>query len=279
MTEGGELDANAGEPPEEGAIGMRRPDVPHAFVVSPQDSGDEDDERSLDLVADTSNEESRTFDDEAQEALRTHLRLYAPRERLILALRYGLKSEEIVPEETSYADLERVFEETRKKHEDGDIHESLEKFLDSELAPVVFTFMGLPTEQRIELAEFRALKAQRWAGGELAARVLPHDPAELDEARRKATALEGLSGKESTLLALLEGREFDRWLELKPRDRLVMKGIWLHKAIPPSAVNRMLQGHGLILDEVAQIFNLTKERVRQIEARVLRHISYHLVLP
>lgn len=265
---------------EESEEFLRPSDIPHAFVISPQRGDDsESDFRSLEQMVDRASiEVSRTYDEDAQNALRTHLRLYPVRERYILILRFGLRCEDIRPVGITEEDLNKKFEMAEKQaQEEGD--NLGDKILDEEMEDVPFLFSHLPREVRVPLPDFKALKRGNRCTVEVARRILPFEDADLEKARMNHDRHEPLTPMQESLLALVDGVNFEELITLKPKDRVVLKRIWLRQSLKPSVARKIVNSEGLILEEVSSIFGLTKERVRQIEAKILRHISYHLVLP
>lgn len=245
---------------------------PAAFVVSPQSDENEENGSSLDQLIDTrSLEEEKMFDEEATMALQSHLKLYPVRERFILTLRYGLRSEEIFPIERSVEEIEEMFSQMSEDMQDKQLDEAMPSFL--------YQFNQLPKEAKVAVDVFKRMKVEEKAPIEVVQELFPFNPKHLDTWREKLNNNEELDPKTRTILALIDGSEFSQYIKFKSRDRLIFNRIWLKVELKPSVVKKLLNHEGLILEEVAKIFGLTKERVRQIEAKILRNISYHLVLP
>lgn len=258
--------------------------LPHAFVMTHHSSDDDDDEGGngmLDHIIDKRSEEESNFDEDARTTVRTHLRLYSSRERYILILRYGLPCEDIVPQGITVPEFERTLGELSQRRGEGDGAEKElpDRIVDEEMRPVIFQFVNLPSEERVSPADFSRIKKKNRAPKALIQHVIPHDPAQIADLQRRLNAGEALGDREMTLLALYTGHEFSHYVTLRPKDRLVLKRVWLTREVPASVARRIISCQGLILDHVAGIFGLTKERVRQIEGKILRNISYHLVLP
>jgi len=131
----------------------------------------------------------------------------------------------------------------------------------------------------VENDDLKAIKTNSKAEPDVAKKIIPYTDSELKDIKKEAKNNPNLEARESTLLALLEGRQFEEYVGFKLRNRIILKKIWLKMSLRPSVVRKIINNEGLILDDVATVFGLTKERVRQIEAKVLRNISYHLVLP
>lgn len=246
---------------------------PSAFVISPTSEADsEDGGNILEQMEDTRNiKERELYDEDATQALRSHLRLYPVRERFILALRYGLECEDIHPMELTEGMLEDKFLELGDELSDKEIDDSMEAIL--------YRFEGLATEVKIDQAELKEIKTQKKVPLELAQKILPHHDAEMRAWRRAAKNGQALDVRQQTILAMVDGLDFDEYVKAKSRDRLVLSKLWLEIHLRPVVVRKILNKEGLILEDVATIFGLTKERVRQLEAKVLRNISFHLVLP
>jgi RNA polymerase sigma factor (sigma-70 family) len=244
---------------------------PSAFVLSPNISSDGEESDALEQMVDTSSiEEDKTYDEEAVKALKSHLKLYPVRERFILALRYGLTMDGIHPE---VRDISEIEEEIDSYGDMGD------EDLDDKIEPIPFSFNGLSTELIVENDDLKAIKTNSKAEPDVAKKIIPYTDSELKDIKKEAKNNPNLEARESTLLALLEGRQFEEYVGFKLRNRIILKKIWLKMSLRPSVVRKIINNEGLILDDVATVFGLTKERVRQIEAKVLRNISYHLVLP
>lgn len=245
---------------------------PAAYVMAPHVSSDGEEGDMLEQMVDESSvEDEKTYDDEAVGALKSHLKLYPVRERFILTLRYGLASEDIFPVKSSMNDIETQLEAIGEDVSDDD--------LDKQMNPILFEFNSLPLEVKVPVDAFKKMKVDLKADSELVREVFPFKDQEVETARIKTASGKETSAKEKTLLALIDGFEFDECVMFKSRDRLILSKIWLQTTMKASVVRKIINQDGLILDEVAKVFGLTKERVRQIEAKVLRNISYHLVLP
>ena len=247
---------------------------PAAFVISPTGDGDDDDSSGsiLDQLVDTRSEQmDETYDEDATHALKSHLRLYPVRERFILALRYGLECEDIHPVDLTEGQLEEHFASFDEETQDKEIDESMES--------VLYRFEQLPEEIRVSATELKAIKTQQKMELEMAQKLFPFSLEELELWRKEALdgRLNDMRG--ATVLALVDGRDFDEYVKTKSRDRIVLAKVWLEMRLSPSVVRKILNREGLILEDVARVFGLTKERVRQLEAKILRNISYHLVLP
>ncbi len=246
---------------------------PSAFVIAPSsDSDSEDGGNVLEQLEDTRTEGvDGVYDEDATQALKSHLRLYPVRERFILALRYGLDCEEISPIHTDEGKLEERFSAFEEGVSDKDVDHAME--------PIPYRFDQLSTEIKITQEQLKLIKSEQRVDLELAQSIYPFTLEELGGWRDEADggALEDVRGK--TVLAMVDGRDYAEYIKAKARDRLVLSKVWLEMALAPSVVKKMVNHEGLILEEVARVFGLTKERVRQLEAKVLRNISFHLVLP
>jgi RNA polymerase sigma factor (sigma-70 family) len=247
---------------------------PAAFVISPSsEGGDEDGGGNVleQLVDSRDDGEEGTYDEDATQALKSHLRLYPVRERFILALRYGLECEDIHPLEIEEQKLEESFATFDEEATDKDIDESME--------PVLYRFEQLPTEVKIEQGQLKQMKADKKVSLELAHEIIEFEDDELEMWRSHYKNGLSLDVKAHTVLALVDGEQFGEYIKAKARDRVVLSKIWLEMSLAPSVVKKIMNREGLILEDVARVFGLTKERVRQLEAKILRNISYHLVLP
>jgi RNA polymerase sigma factor (sigma-70 family) len=247
---------------------------PAAFVISPTSNGEDDESTGsiLDQLVDTRSEQAdELYDEDATQALKRHLRLYPVRERFILALRYGLECEDIHPVSLSEGELEERFATFDEETTDKEIDDSME--------PVLYRFEQLSEEIRVTPAELKVYKTNQCMGLEVAQNMLPFSLEELEQWRQEAKEGRLTSIRGCTVLAMVDGRDFDEYVKAKARDRIVLAKIWLEIMLSPSVVRKILNREGLILEEVARVFGLTKERVRQLEAKILRNISYHLVLP
>ena len=247
---------------------------PAAFVISPTGDGDDEDSTGsiLDQLVDTrSEQEDDVYDEDATTALKRHLRLYPVRERFILALRYGLECEDIHPVELSEEQLEEHFATFDEETQDREVDESME--------PVLYRFEQLAEEIRVSAAELKVIKSQQKLGLEMAQKILPFSPENLETWRKEAQENRLTCNRAATILAMVDGLHFEEHVKTKSRDRIVLAKVWLEMRLSPSVVRKILNREGLILEDVAKVFGLTKERVRQLEAKILRNISYHLVLP
>lgn len=245
---------------------------PAAFIISPAGGSDEDGANILEQLVDSqSMTEDATYDEDATQALKSHLRLYPVRERFILALRYGLDCEDINPISMDEEAIEKTIADFGEDMSDDD--------LDSHMSPVMYRFENLPTEVKVSVEELKELKEKQQADIEFTKRVIPFTDSQLEEWRKKAASSEHIDIRGQTILALVDGRDFSSFIKFKARDRLILNSIWLEKELKPSVVRKVTKREGLILEDVARAFGLTKERVRQLEAKILRNISYHLVLP
>ncbi|MBF0196520.1 MAG: sigma-70 family RNA polymerase sigma factor [Planctomycetes bacterium] len=244
---------------------------PSTIVMSTQSSEEEGTNMLEQLVDADVGEKEKTFDEDATAALQGHLKLYPARERFILMLRYGLNCEEMVPLKNSYEDLEIRFNQTEEDVPDKELNESLPL--------VLFQFSGLPAEKKVPQEQLKIIKQNKKLDLDLAKGAIPFTDEELEDIRQNAMKGIELDAKSKTILAMVDGVDFGEYISFKSRDRIVLNKIWLESLLKPSVVRKVLNHQGLILDDVAKIFGLTKERVRQIEAKVIRNISYHLVLP
>lgn len=246
---------------------------PAAFIISPaSNSNDEDGANVLEQLVDSQSMlDDATYDEDATQALKSHLRLYPVRERFILALRYGLDCEDIRPVSDSEEDIEARITEFGEEISDDELDNSME--------PILYRFENLPTEVKVSVDELKQLKADQRADLELAKRVITFTDQHLEDWRKKAKAGEHITVEGQSVLALVDSRDFSSYIKFKARDRLILNNIWLEKELRPSVVRKIIKREGLILEDVARAFGLTKERVRQLEAKILRNISYHLVLP
>ena len=244
---------------------------PSAFVISPQGSEDEDQNVLEQLVDSTSGDDDKTYDEDATGALKSHLKLYPARERFILTLRYGLSSDDIVPQDMSFSEVEDQFNRFDENMTDKELDESFDS--------LCYQFMGLPTEVKIPVEDFREIKKVKKTEVELVRSFLPFTDEELQLYRQQKRDGAELEVSALTILALVDGIDFSDMVSFKSRDRLILNKIWLKVHLKPSVIRKILNHEGLILEDVARVFSLTKERVRQIEAKILRNISYHLVLP
>lgn len=245
---------------------------PSAFVISPQGSEGNDEVNILEQLVDKSLEgEDKMFDDDATAALQSHLKLYPLRERYILTMRYGLICEDITPVDKTIDEVEELMSRVSEDVTDKEIDEKVE--------PILYQFNNLSTEVKVPVEDFKKMKTERTCSNELLQKILPHTKQELENARFKLETDQAVDGWEETLLALVDGYKFDDFVKFKSRDRIILVYIWHQIELKASVVRKMLNHEGLILEDVAKVFGLTKERVRQIEAKILRNISYHLVLP
>lgn len=248
---------------------------PSAFVISPTggEGGDDDEGGNIleQLVDSREDQGDSMYDEDATSALKSHLRLYPVRERFILALRYGLECEDIHPVDVSEADLEAKFATFDEDTTDKEVDDSME--------PVLYRFEQLAKEVKIGQDELKAMKADKRVPLDLARVILPFEDAELEHWRKSAASGMPLEPYSATVLALVDGREFAEYVKAKARDRVVLSKVWLEMKLAPSVIKKIMNREGLILEDVAKVFGLTKERVRQLEAKILRNISYHLVLP
>ena len=135
------------------------------------------------------------------------------------------------------------------------------------------------TEVKVPPDLCKMLKDKKKCPEDRIAEILPCSPGDIAQARKKLGKGHHLDSWGEVMLALADGRMFDDVIKIKSRDRLILNRVWLQIKLNASVVRKMQNREGLILEEVAKVFGLTKERVRQIEAKVLRNISYHLVLP
>jgi RNA polymerase sigma factor (sigma-70 family) len=246
---------------------------PAAFIISPSSSSGDDDGGNIleQLVDEHFMDEEATYDEDATQALKSHLRLYPVRERFILALRYGLDCEDIRPVAATEESLEAMFSEMGEDTSDDD--------LDKSINPILYRFENLPTEVKVSVEDLKKLKEEQQASIEFAKEICPFSDDDLEQWRQQAKMGESLSVEAQTVLALVDSRDFANCIKFKARDRLILNHIWLEKELKPSVVRKIIKREGLILEDVAKAFGLTKERVRQLEAKILRNISYHLVLP
>lgn len=246
---------------------------PAAFIISPSSSSGDDDGANVleQLVDEHFMDEEATYDEDATQALKSHLRLYPVRERFILALRYGLDCEDIRPASATEESLEQIFTEMGEDTSDEDLDKSID--------PILYRFENLPTEVKVSVEDLKKLKEEQQASVEFAKKILPFSEVNLEKWRQQAKMGEPLSVEAQTVLALVDSRDFANCIKFKARDRLILNHIWLEKELKPSVVRKIIKREGLILEDVAKAFGLTKERVRQLEAKILRNISYHLVLP
>lgn len=246
---------------------------PSAFVVGPVgDSGDGEEGSFLEQMEDPGSvKEDEVYDEDATQALQKHLRLYPVRERFVLVLRYGLKCPEIHPMVMSEAELEDQFRELGDDLTDEELDQTMES--------VQYIFEGLPTELKIPPEELKDLKTTQKLGEDRTRELLEFDGGDLKEWRENHKKGMTIKPRASTVLALADGTEFADHIKFKSRDRLILSKCWLEIKLRPSVVKKILNKEGLILEDVATIFSVTKERVRQLEAKILRNISYHLTLP
>lgn len=244
---------------------------PAAFVLTPQISSDGEESDALEQMVDTSGfEEDKTYDEEAVGALKSHLKLYPVRERYILTLRYGLSMDGIIPEGKQISEIEEELDA------EGEMSDSE---LDAKIPDFMFQFNGLPTEMIISKDDLKEIKTNKKAASKLIQKFIPFKDSELSKFRKDHKSSKDIDPYGKTILALVDGVDFDDYINFKLRDRIILSKVWLRIGLRPSVIKKIINHEGLILDEVAKVFGLTKERVRQIEAKVLRNISYHLVLP
>ena len=247
---------------------------PSAFVVGPVggDSGDGEEGSFLEQMEDPNSVKGdEVYDEDATQALQKHLKLYPVRERFVLVLRYGLKCPEIHPMVAAEGELEDQFRELGDDLTDEELDQTMES--------VPYIFEGLPTELKIPPEELKELKKTHHLGEERTRELLEFSDEELEEWRRNHKKGVTIKPRGSTVLALADGAQFDDYIKFKSRDRLILSKCWLEMKLRPSVVKKILNKEGLILEDVATIFSVTKERVRQLEAKILRNISYHLTLP
>ena len=246
---------------------------PAAFVISPtSEGGEEDGGNILEQLVDSRDDTADSmYDEDATQALKSHLRLYPVRERFILALRYGLECEDIHPIEVSEADLEAKFSTFDEEVSDKEVDDSMES--------VLYRFENLSEEVKIDQGALKQLKVDKKAPLDLAKDIIHFSDDELESWRSDLQQSKKLGVRALTVLALVDGYDFDEYVKAKARDRVVLSKIWLEMRLSPSVVRKIMNREGLILEDVARVFGLTKERVRQLEAKILRNISYHLVLP
>jgi len=246
---------------------------PAAFVIAPStSSGDDEGGSVLEQLEDQNLADvDATYDDDATQALKSHLRLYPVRERFILALRYGLDCDDIRPVSLTEEAIEQAFSDFGEELSDEELDQSME--------PLLYRFENLPTEIKVSVEELKRLKDSQRADLDFAKQLIPFEDEELKTWRTQIKTGEPISVEGLTVLALVDGRDFETHLKFKARDRLILNNIWLEKELRPSVVRKIIKREGLILEDVARAFGLTKERVRQLEAKILRNISYHLVLP
>ena len=156
---------------------------PAAFIISPaSSSGDEDGANVLEQLVDSQSMlEETTYDEDATQALKSHLRLYPVRERFILALRYGLDCEDIRPVALTEEDLEQKITEYGEEISDEE--------LDTSMDPVLYRFENLSTEVKVSVDELKKLKVDQQADLELSKRVINFSDSQLEEWRKKAKSV------------------------------------------------------------------------------------------
>jgi hypothetical protein len=182
-----------------------------------------------------------------------------------------LECEEISPIELTEGQLEEKFATFDEGVSDKEVDEAME--------PVLYAFDQLSTEIKVTQDQLKKIKQDQRVDLELAQSIYPFTLEELG-GWRDEVARGGLDDVRAlTILAMVDGREFSDYIKAKARDRLVLSKVWLQMHLAPSVVRKILNREGLILEDVARVFGLTKERVRQLEAKILRNISFHLVLP
>ena len=195
---------------------------PAAFVIAPTSGANgEEGGNVLEQLVDTrSEDEAEVYDDDATSALKRHLKIYPIRERLILALRYGLESEEIQPVELSEELLESRF--AALDEDEGSVDEQME--------PVLYRFDQLAMEVKVTPNQLKQIKSQALVPIDIARAVYPFTLKELRAWRDEAESgvIQDVRGR--TVLAMVDGRDFAEYIKPKGRDRLTLNKICLEKA-------------------------------------------------